>query len=294
MEHGLLRYGKSWNRSRGYMAKVLIAEDDPVERDGLRVLLERSGFNVEAVGDGLEALERIRQERFDLLLVDLRMPRMNGLELLSRLPNCPPVKAIVITADDTAEAPLQALRRQAYQFVAKPFDPKQLIQLIQSALDAPPAPAPIEVVSAEPQWVELLIPCDAETVERIPCFLERLDLRLPPEVRSSVALAFHELLMNAVEWGGQFDPNAKVRIAWLHTERMVLCRIADPGKGFQFADLAHAAIQNPVDKPDQHAAVREEKGFRPGGLGISLARAMVDELLYNEAHNQVVMVKYLH
>lgn len=275
------------------MAKILIVEDDPHQREGLCVLLEKSGFAVEVATDGVEALERIQQEKFDLLVLDIWMPRMNGLELLSSLPNDSRVKAVVITADDTPEAMLQALRQQAYQFVTKPFDPKQLIEWIRSALDAPPAPAPIEVVSAEPNWVELLVPCDVSTAKRIQSLLERLDSRLPLEVRRSVALAFHELLMNAIEWGGQSNPSAKVRIACLHAEKMVLYRIADPGKGFKFTELAHAAIDNPVDRPYKHAAVREDKGIRPGGFGIFLARTIADELLYNEAHNEVVMVKYL-
>jgi anti-sigma regulatory factor (Ser/Thr protein kinase) len=218
---------------------------------------------------------------------------MNGLELLSHLPNNPLPRAVVMTADDTPHTMLQALREQAYQFIAKPFDPKQLVELIRGALDAPPAPGPIEVVSAEPNWVELLVPCDVSTAQRIQSFLERLDSRLAPQVRRSVGLAFHELLMNAVEWGGQLNPRARVRITCLHAEKMVLYRIADPGRGFKFPGLAHAAISNPMDRPHDHAAVREEKGMRPGGFGIFLAKAMVDELLYNEAHNEVVMVKYL-
>ncbi len=275
------------------MAKILVVEDDLRERNGLRVLLETSGYTVKVAGDGVEALQRIRQEKFDLLLVDVWMPRMNGLELLSCLPNNPPLKTVVMTADDAPDTLLEALRGQAYRFIAKPFDPKQLIELIRSALDAAP-PAPIEVMSAEPNWVELLVPCDMPTAERIQCFLERLDSDLPAEVRRSVGLAFHELLMNAIEWGGQLNPHVKVRIACLRTEKMVLYRIADPGKGFRLAELPHAAINNPLGQPLEHAATREEKGIRPGGLGILMAKSMVDELLYNEAHNEVVLVKYLH
>ncbi len=276
------------------MARILVVEDNPHERNGLRVLLETSGYTVKVAADGLEALQRIRKEKFDLLLVDLWMPRMNGLELLSCLSNKPPLKAVVMTADDTPGALLEAVRGQAFQYVTKPFDPKQLIELIRSAIDAAPAPAPIEVMSAEPNWVELLVPCDMPTAARVQCFLEQLDSDLPQEVRRSVGMAFHELLMNAIEWGGHLNPHAKVRIACLRAEKMVLYRIADPGKGFKLEGLAHAAINNPLDKPLEHTAVREEKGLRPGGLGILMARSMVDELLYNEAHNEVVLVKYLN
>jgi len=235
----------------------------------------------------------MRQENFDLLLTDIWMPRMNGFQLLSCLPNTAPLKVVVMTGDDAPDTLLRTLRMQAYQFIKKPFAPKQLIELIRSALGAPPAPAPIEVVSAEPHWVELLVPCDLTTAKRVQSFLEQLDCDLPPQTRSSVGLAFHELLVNAIEWGGKLNPEAKVRIAYLRAEKMLLYRIADPGKGFQFVGLNHAAIHNPPDKPYEHAKVREENGTRPGGFGILMAKAMVDELLYNGAHNEVVMVKYL-
>ena len=105
--------------------------------------------------------------------------------------------------------------------------------------------------------------------------------------------AFRELLMNAIEWGGKLDPARKVRISYLRARRMLLYRISDPGQGFRPESLTHAAISNPEDHPYQHVLVREEKGLRPGGFGIFLVRQMVDELVYNEAHNEVVFIKYL-
>jgi anti-sigma regulatory factor (Ser/Thr protein kinase) len=74
---------------------------------------------------------------------------------------------------------------------------------------------------------------------------------------------------------------------------MLLYRIADPGQGFHFEDLKHAAVGNEPGQPLDHLRVREEKGMRAGGFGLALTRALVDELLYNEAHNEVVFVKYL-
>jgi anti-sigma regulatory factor (Ser/Thr protein kinase) len=70
-------------------------------------------------------------------------------------------------------------------------------------------------------------------------------------------------------------------------------RIADPGSGFDIANLPHAAIGRTADGPIAHMEVREEKGIRPGGFGLLMVRNSVDELLYNEKHNEVVFVKYL-
>jgi anti-sigma regulatory factor (Ser/Thr protein kinase) len=123
--------------------------------------------------------------------------------------------------------------------------------------------------------------------------MAQLDADLATELRESIAYAFRELLLNAIEWGGRLDPARQVRIACLRARRMLMYRIADPGPGFTMEDLPHAAIGQPADNPILHMQVREEKGLRPGGFGLLMVRASVDELLYNEKRNEVVFVKYL-
>jgi hypothetical protein len=73
---------------------------------------------------------------------------------------------------------------------------------------------------------------------------------------------------------------------------MLMFRIADPGPGFSFEGLSHAAIGQPESEPTAHMSVREEQGIRAGGFGILMTRAGADELLYNEAQNEVLFVKY--
>ena len=121
----------------------------------------------------------------------------------------------------------------------------------------------------------------------------KLEADLTDDLRDTIALAFRELLLNAVEWGGKLDPNRKVRIAYVRSSRMLLYRVADPGSGFSFENLAHAAVGQPEDQPIAHAAVRDQLGIRPGGFGIAMTRAIADELIYNEAQNEVIFVKYL-
>jgi len=163
---------------------------------------------------------------------------------------------------------------------------------VQSGLQVYETSQAIEVTSAEPHWVELLVPCTREAAEKIETVVTRLGGDLPEEIIDSVSSAFKELLLNAVEWGGKLDPNRKVRIACLRTHRMLMYRIADPGPGFKFENLAHSALSHP-DSPFEHMRIREEQGLRPGGFGLLMARASVDELVYNEKHNEVVFIKYL-
>ena len=200
----------------------------------------------------------------------------------------------MMTADDTPEALLRSFRGQAHWFVRKPFAPARIVEIVNDVLKASAAAAlPIEVVSASPEWLELVAPCSLEVAERVQDFVMQLDAKLADEVRESVAQAFRELLSNAVEWGGRLDPTRTVRISCLRSRRMLLYRIADPGEGFDIDRLAHAAISNPDDDPLGHDRVRQEMGLRPGGLGLVMTRALVDEVIYNEKRNEVVLIKYL-
>jgi CheY-like chemotaxis protein/anti-sigma regulatory factor (Ser/Thr protein kinase) len=276
------------------LARILVVDDDRSTRQLIRLQLRAAGHTVETAGDGVAALTRIRKKSPDLVLLDVWMPGMDGLEMLAHLRDEPSQpRVVVMTADDTSQTLLRAIREHAYRYVTKPIEPKALVALVRDVLASKPHARPIEVVSAKPNWVELIVPCDREAAERIQEFLSRLDSDLPDAVRTQIGQAFRELLMNAIEWGGHLDPGKSVRISYLRARRMLLYRIADPGQGFSFEGLTHSAVNNPSDQPMQHALTREEKGLRPGGFGLLMTREIVDELLYNEAHNEVVFVKYL-
>jgi CheY-like chemotaxis protein/anti-sigma regulatory factor (Ser/Thr protein kinase) len=272
---------------------VLVVDDDDATRSGLSALLTDAGFRVDVASDGVEALDKIARNDFRVVLLDVRLPRIGGLDILARCSSKPrPPKVIVITGVDTTEVVLGALRQRAYDFLPKPIEPSRLIEVVRRAVSVGPNVAAIEVLSARPEWVELLVPCTREAVERIQSFLQQLETDLPDDTRDSVGLAFRELLLNGIEWGGQLDPAQKVRVACLRTRRMLLYRIADPGPGFTFDELSHAAVPDAAGVI-AHEAVRDAKGLRPGGFGLVLIRAIADELLYNEQRNEVVFVKYL-
>jgi CheY-like chemotaxis protein/anti-sigma regulatory factor (Ser/Thr protein kinase) len=275
------------------MSRILVVDDDDTTRLVIRKVLAKAGLTVSEAKDGVEALEALRNGRFDLMLLDVWMPRMTGLDLLAELRSVDQApRVIVMTSDDAPETLLKAVREQAFDYVHKPVEPSKLLMSVREALDAPEPPR-IEVISARSDWVELMVPCSREAVNRIEGVMARLETNLPPELRESIGFAFRELAMNAVEWGGKLDPTRKVRISCLRAKRMILYRIADPGVGFKIEELPHAAIGQPADDPIAHMQVREAKGLRPGGFGLLSVRSSVDELLYNEQRNEVVFVKYL-
>jgi CheY-like chemotaxis protein/anti-sigma regulatory factor (Ser/Thr protein kinase) len=275
--------------------RILIVDDDRALRLALTGLLRDAGYVVEQAADGAGALNVLSRGGIDLVLLDVILPGMNGLDVLAQargLEHFP--RVVMMTADDAPETLLRAVRGQAYRYLRKPFAPAAIVEVVEEALAAPPGAAlPIEVVSARPDWVELIAPCSLEVAERIQSFLMQLEADLPEDIRESVGSAFRELLSNAIEWGGRLDPNRTVRISCIRAQRMLLYRIADPGEGFNIEALQHAAISNPSGDPMGHIQAREEKGLRPGGLGLVITRSLVDELIYNEARNEVVFVKYL-
>jgi CheY-like chemotaxis protein/anti-sigma regulatory factor (Ser/Thr protein kinase) len=274
--------------------KILVVDDDRTTRRMISLQLRGAGYDVAEAGDGRRALQRVRKEAFDLVLLDVWMPEMDGVQVLELLHDTPSrPRVVMLTADDASETLLRAIRQHAYRYLAKPVEPAQLVEVVASALAASPELRPIEVVSARPDWVELLVPCQRESAERIREFLAHLDSDLPEDVRTRVGQAFGELLMNAIEWGGKLDPTQTVRISYLRARRMLLYRIADPGQGFSFEGLHHSALKNPDDRPTEHMQVRESQGLRPGGFGLLITRQLVDELLYNEKQNEVVFIKYL-
>jgi CheY-like chemotaxis protein/anti-sigma regulatory factor (Ser/Thr protein kinase) len=275
------------------MSRILVVDDDKTTRHVLRSVLTNAGFVTSAAKDGVEALKALRTGGFDLLLLDVWMPRMNGLDLLAKLRGLETrPRVVVMTSDEAPETLLKAVREQAFKYVHKPVAAAALLETVRDVLAAPDTP-PIEVISATSAWVELVVPCTREAAGRIETVMAHLDANLAPDVRESIGYAFRELLLNAVEWGGKLDPSRTVRIACLRARRMLMYRIADPGTGFNIEELPHAAIGQPAADPIAHMHVREAKGIRPGGFGLLTVRASVDELLYNEQRNEVVFVKYL-
>jgi two-component system, OmpR family, response regulator len=274
------------------MTSILVVDDDRTSRHLTESLLKREKWRVTGAKDGVEALKLLKTRKFTLMLLDVWMPRMNGLELLEKLRSRKQrPRVVVMTSDDTPATLLQAVRDQAFTYVHKPVEPGVLIETVRQAIEEPDS-RPIEVISARQEWVELVVPCTREAANRLQSVMAHLDTDLPQDLRDSIAYAFRELLLNAVEWGGKLDPSRTVRISYLRAKRMVMYRISDPGPGFNIDNLPHAAVGQP-DTPTAHMEVREAKGLRVGGFGLLTVKSSVDELLYNEKRNEVVFVKYL-
>jgi len=276
------------------MPAILVTDDDATTREMVRSVLKKVGHDVSTAADGMSGLRAIQKKKFDLVLLDIWMPKMTGLGLLGHLHGEKYIpKIVVMTSDQTSDTLLDALRGRVYQYLKKPLDATTLLTTVENALSTSPEVPAIEVISANSQWVELMVPCERSVVSRVQSFLMHMDVDLPPDIIEKVGYAFRELLNNAIEWGGHLDPNLKVRVSYIRTKKLLMYRLDDPGPGFNLEDLKHAAINNPLDNPMAHMQEREAKGLRPGGLGLMLTQQLVDELVYNEKRNSVVLIKYL-
>jgi CheY-like chemotaxis protein/anti-sigma regulatory factor (Ser/Thr protein kinase) len=273
--------------------RILIVDDDPDVHRLLLSALGDTGRHLEFAFDGTEGLKKFEEGRWDLVITDVIMPGMDGMELLGRMRRMrPETPVVVMTVASTAEKIVLAIRDNAFSWFHKPFAPQAVRDMVDSALTIPRLDRDIEVLSASPRWLELRLRCDRETAARALHFVREMEPGLPEAERENVALAFREILFNAVEHGGGNDANAYVTITYTRADRALLFRVRDPGPGFSFDNLSHAALANPAD-PAGHAMNRENRGMRPGGFGILLTRALVDELVYNEKGNEALLIKYL-
>ncbi|MGB6802859.1 MAG: sigma-54 dependent transcriptional regulator, partial [Candidatus Sulfotelmatobacter sp.] len=114
--------------------KVLIVEDEENERTGLAELVSSWGYRAETARDGVDGLEKAAQWIPSIVISDLKMPRMGGIELLERLgEQAQAVAVIVVTAQGTIDSAVQAMRMGAYDYITKPIDTNRLRTMLQNA-----------------------------------------------------------------------------------------------------------------------------------------------------------------
>lgn len=118
------------------MPSILVIDDKENVRKMLSKTLEMEGYEVEAVEDGVIGLEKAKEKKYDLVLTDLKLPKMDGLEVLAKVKESDPeIAVIVMTAYGTIETAVQAMKEGAFDYLAKPFDPDHLNVLIKRALE---------------------------------------------------------------------------------------------------------------------------------------------------------------
>lgn len=108
--------------------KVLVIDDEPGMREGCKRALAPQGFTVEVAQDGIEGLEKVKADGYDVILLDITIPGVGGVELLSLIrEHDPHAVCIIITGYDTVQLAVNAIKRGAYDFLTKPFTVDDLL-----------------------------------------------------------------------------------------------------------------------------------------------------------------------
>jgi anti-sigma regulatory factor (Ser/Thr protein kinase) len=275
---------------------ALVIDSGPELNELLKSVLSRDGWTIEHAANHEDALELAKRDSFDLIITGRKTRGPEDIEFLRKIRGTRAhVRLIILAEAWTPGDVLTAMREGAFSYFCAPFQPETLAETVRAAMNAPCWDDGIEVLSATPEWVRLMARCDIETADRLVLFLQNVrDPNISEDDRADIVEAFREILMNAMEHGGHFDPSQHVEISFVKARRAVMCRVKDPGQGFSQAELRHAAKSSSPEDLFSHVAVREEQGLRPGGFGMLMARKLVDELIYNEQGNEVVLVKYLN
>lgn len=272
---------------------TLVVSADQALKDLLVGVLNPGLWAIRYVPTNSAALQAAKERAFELIITSDRTSGREDVELLRRIRSVRPhTRMIILASERTPADVLAAMRDHAFSFFSMPYSPPDLAQMIQLATEAPSWDDGIELMSATPEWLRLEVRCQPRTADRLLQFMKEIS-DLPEAERERVGMAFRELLLNAMEHGGGLDPNSYVMVEYVRAERMISCRISDPGQGFTLDEITHAAVANPADNPVRHLEVRDQLGLRPGGFGILLARQMVDQVIYGQDGNEVLLIKYL-
>jgi anti-sigma regulatory factor (Ser/Thr protein kinase) len=231
---------------------------------------------------------------FGVVITDPECTVEEDLALLGEMRTIRPgVKCIVLARHSTPDEVIAALRARVFACFTPPFDAGEIVHLALRAASDSQWRDDIQLLSARPGWVSVRVNCRLLTAERLLTFAKELSSQLPQSTREELLQAFREILLNAMEHGAAFNPEQVVEVTGVRTGRAMVFYIRDPGAGFRRESLTPGAIADLSDDPTVHIEQREAEGMRAGGYGLLLAAGTVDELIYNEIGNEVLLIKYV-
>jgi CheY-like chemotaxis protein len=167
--------------------RVLVVDDETIVCESYKLALMDAGYDVRAVATGQEAIQACRAERFDVMLADLRMPDMDGMEVAKVVAKeFPELRMVMITGYPSRESAEQAARLGVSDYLQKPLSPERLSEATAAALARPRRPAPPPVAAAPVSWE----PVKAEAKQTEP------EAIVPPPKRASNRLAREAVLVS--------------------------------------------------------------------------------------------------
>ncbi len=292
-----------------HKAEILVVDDSATQAMGMRLMLEASGHSVRIAENGLVALNEVRRQQPDIVVTDLLMPEMDGLELVDALrAEFPKVPIILTTGKGSEEIACQALERGASSYVPKRHLQDELLETVDRILTVSAAANKHTNFPALLSSIDLELEIDndeaqiSSVIERLERPLNELGL-LTDRSQMQIATAMDEALRNAIvhgnleisselrhaEDGKHYQAAVKEKLAMApYCDRKVHIRLVadqtqatlsvrDDGPGFDIENLPDPTDPCNLDKC--------------GGRGLLLINAFMDEVRHNEAGNEIIMIK---
>jgi anti-sigma regulatory factor (Ser/Thr protein kinase)/ActR/RegA family two-component response regulator len=282
------------------MSRILIIGDqlltmgnEPLSRE-IGAKLTAQDLPVEYAAGHADALLRIKTRSFGVVITSCDSELAEDLALLTELRAIRPgLKCIVLARHSTPDDVIAALRARVFACCTPPFDVNEIAYLAASAASDSQWRDDIQVLSAKPGWVSVRVNCRLINAERLLTFAKELSVQLPEDAREDMMQALREILLNAMEHGAAFNPDQMIEVTAVRTARSCVFHIQDPGAGFRRESVVAAPLGNEEVDPLAHITQREKEGMRAGGYGLLVASGTVDELIYSEIGNEVLLIKYI-
>ncbi len=261
----------------------------------LRAHRPLAGVEVERCPGNVEALQALQARSYDIVITDPETPVREDLVLAEELRAIRPGVRIIVLASEASPADiLEALKAHAFAVFSAPLRTSEIAAMVEYALEDEVAWRDgIQVRSGLPHWITLRVSSHLVNAERLMRFMTEYRSDLPGSERDDLMLAFREMLLNAMEYGAGFDPERVIEVTAARTSRSIVYHFRDPGPGFDRSALPQSALSDPAGDPLAHIKWRAAHDMRPGGFGILLAKQRVDEMVYNEPGNEVLLIKYV-
>jgi anti-sigma regulatory factor (Ser/Thr protein kinase)/DNA-binding NarL/FixJ family response regulator len=276
------------------MGRIVVIGRQPELVAAMRAAPSLASHDIEDSVDALDTARQVRMRAVDVVITDPTTPLVTDLSLVEEI-NCrrPGVKVIAMAPSMTDAEVVEALKAQVFACFDAAADHSEVIDMIAAALRSAEWREGIQVVSGLPTWITLRVSCGLMTADRLTQFMSQWRSELPSDARDLLMTAFREMLINAMEHGAGFDTEKAIEVTAARTGRAIVFHFRDPGEGFDHADLAHAAASSHHTNVMATTEHRANEGLRPGGFGMLIVRQIVDELVYNEQGNEVLMIKYV-
>ncbi|WP_165226741.1 response regulator [Aquisphaera insulae] len=290
------------------MARILVVEDSPTQASEAQFLLEDAGFEVDVAGDGLAALESLRERLPDVIVTDLQMPRMDGLALVEAVRrDHPTVPVVLVTAHGSEDIAARALVAGAASYVPKKNLANDLARVLRPIIAmAAPDPAQERVLkSLEEVRLRYCLANDESLVAPLIRRLEGLVYEMgvcerPDLIRLGVAL--QEAIVNAMDHGN-LELDSELR----QDDERVYHELGERRKAQPPYCDRRVRLDAGVTRAEASFTIRDEgPGFDPstlpdptdpanlwriGGRGLLLIRTLMDEVRFNETGNEIVLIK---